>query len=456
MVSALTFLLAKNGLTDDAFITLDYAKNLAVHGEWALVPGHPANTATSPLNVALLGFLTLLTRVTGSAHPIVALGVLNVLLSAVLGWAWSRMRLPAAAAALGVALVLLNPLLLSALGLEVLVIATVLMLLVSFAREPVAFGIVAGLVVLTRLDLIVFVLLIGLGSAAARRGALRVIGLFLLVALPWYVFSWFAFGSAVPDTLVIKQLQQTFDGHGYFATGFDQMWGRDPTTVLTFAPAEFGVLVLLAWLVTRRPGAGPFVALGLGGIAYYAVYSVLDVPPYHWYYVPPIVALASAGTGIAGHWPRLPQVSVLALITVLLIGYAPGFVGRAVPWASPPFFGNWASARDYARVGRELPARLHGAAVGSPGEIGTIAYFCDCTIVDGFSDRGLVVPQIRKRIDQASPFVAWLLRLNYTHFDWSRPPIKLDYQLRYDPGPGEWTVYSAAKGVGHFTLAPIG
>ncbi|WP_243769610.1 hypothetical protein [Amycolatopsis acidicola] len=454
VLSTLTFLLAKTSLTDDAFITLDYAKNLAVHGEWALIHGHPANTATSPLHVALLGFVTLLTRVSGAAHPVFALGLVNAGVSAVFGWAWARMRLPIFATLLGIVLVLLNPLLLSALGLEVLLIATALILLVSFADRPVWFGIIAGLAVLTRLDLAVFVVLIGAVAPALRRKPLPVLGLFLLVALPWLVFSWWYFGSAVPDTLVIKQLQQTFGGHGFFRTGLDMALHGDEISVLSFAPALFGVLALLGWLATRRRESLPFFALGLGGIAYYGVYSLLNVPPYHWYYVPPILALGMAGAGIAAYW-RVPVRAVATAVMVLLVlGYAPAFA-RSVPWASPPFFGNWASAVDYAKVGRELGKRVGTEAVGAPGEIGTLAYFCDCAIVDGFSDPGLLGPQIRERIDRAGPITGWLLRLNYSRFDWDRRPIPLTYQMAYAPGPGPWQVYSAAKGVGHFTLMPI-
>ena len=479
-MSGLTFMIAKASLTDDAYITLAYAKNLALHGEWALIPGHPANTATSPLNVGLIGFVAFLTRVSGSVHPVLALGIVNVLAGAAIGWAWARLcsirppdggpppprsirppdggppppRLPTLAAVLGTLVALLNPLLLSALGLEVLLIAAMLILLVSYAEQPIAFGVLSGLALLTRLDLIVFVVVIGLSSAPVRRHALRVVGLVLLVALPWSVFSWFYFGSAVPDTLAIKQLQPSF-GTSYFETGIDQMWHGNELTVLTFAPAELGVLVLVVSLCLRR--FGPMEALGLSGIAYYAVYSVLGVPAYHWYYVPPIVALGMSGAGIAGSWLNPARTGALALVGALVIAYVPaGFLGRGWVWTSPPFFGNWASARDYARVGAELNRRLDGAATGGPGEIGTLAFFCDCAIVDGFSDRGLVGPEIRKRIDRAGPVTRWLLNLNYARFEWSQRPIRLTYQMQYLPGAGadDWTVSSAAKGVGHFVLVP--
>ena len=71
--AALVFLVAHQALIDDAYITLDYARSLAQHGQWALVPGHPANTATSPLNVLLLAGLIVL-----SGHPVVSVGILLI------------------------------------------------------------------------------------------------------------------------------------------------------------------------------------------------------------------------------------------------------------------------------------------------------------------------------------------------------------------------------------------
>lgn len=453
VLSGLTFLLVKDSLTDDSYITLDYAKNLALHGEWALIPGHPANTATSPLNVGLLGLVAFLTRVSGSVHPVLALGVVNAIAAGIFGWGWARLRLPA----VGIALVLLNPLLLSAVGLEVLLFPTMLVLLVLFAteRRPVAFGFAAGLSILTRLDLVIFVVLIGV---TLGRRWYRAIGPTLVVALPWHIFSWLYFGSAMPDTLVIKQLQGDFGGSGYFRTGIEQMWGNDLKTVLTFLPAEVGALALLVWLGSGR--FGPIGALGLGGIAYYAVYSVLGVPPYHWYYAPPLIALTMAGTAIvsrllAGVNIPASRVHALVLVPLLVVGYLPAFTGRGIPWAYPPFFGNWASAKDYARVGRELGARVGTAGVGGPGEIGTLAFFCDCAIVDGFSDPGLLGPQIDQRIDQAGPVFAALLKADYARFDRSRQPIRLVYQLQFTSGPGDWTVYSAAKGTEHLTLTRV-
>ncbi|WP_033288043.1 DUF2029 domain-containing protein [Amycolatopsis jejuensis] len=481
VLGLLSFLLVRGSLTDDGYITLAYAKNLALHGEWALVPGSVANSATSPLDVLLLGFLTFVTRISGSAHPVVALGVLTVLSSGAIGWAWlrftRRFRLAPWVGLLGLVLVIANPFLLSATGLEVLLVPAVLLWLVVFALEgrPVLFGAVAALTVLTRLDLIVFVLVITFSAAAIRKRFWVAFGTAVAVSAPWFLVSWFALGSFIPDTLVIKQDQEgLFGPWGYFSGPMMYFLYLPLTVMLAFASALVGVVVLLAWLGVRFarrwddfPKLAPVVALGLGGVVYYIVYSTLGVGPYHWYYVTPMVSTATFAVLMVGIWhaeakqrPGLNRgVPLVALSLAWLVGLGNVAVdvAQGVPWPSPVIFGNWASSADYARVGRELGARLQGKSVAGPGEIGTLAYYCDCQILDVFSDRTQVATIVTKRIAEDSKFSSLGLRINY-HWFKRNPPRKVDYRLLYDKGPGsgpdEWTVYSAAKGVGHFTLVP--
>jgi len=101
----LIFLLVRGSLIDDSYITLAYAKNLALHLHWGVVPQEFSNTATSPLNVVLLGALTAVTRIGGGVRPVLALGVLSVALVVIMAWGWIRIirvwRLPLVVAALG-------------------------------------------------------------------------------------------------------------------------------------------------------------------------------------------------------------------------------------------------------------------------------------------------------------------------------------------------------------------
>jgi hypothetical protein len=482
LLAAGVFVVVKDSLIDDAYITLSYAKNLAVHGEWGLVPGMQANSATSPLNVLLLGALTLMTRVSGSAHPVVALGVLTVVATAVLAWGWTRLtrayRLPWPVAVLGVLVVLSNPFVLSAIGLEVLLIPAVLVLLTVFAVEgrPVAFGVAAALAVLTRLDLVVFVLVMALCAGPIRRRIGRAVLAGVVVAAPWYVFSWVVLGSAVPDTLVIKQDQDGLFGRWTYATGPVMYYlGQKFAVVMAFAPALVGLVawfglvgLRLARRWTRFPDLSALVGLGGGAIAYYLVYTALGVGPYHWYYVAPATALGTFAVAALGVWlvkagqdARLVErtpLAALGAVAVFVAGAVAVAVTRDMPWRSPVIFGNWASASDYAHVGRELGERVGEDTVLSPGEIGTLAYYCECRIIDVFSDRGRVAELVEDRLAEAGPVSSALLRLNYLFFDEDIERAPIDHRLRYERGPGSgentWQVFSDALGVGHFTLLP--
>lgn len=480
LLAAAVFVVVKDALIDDAYITLAYAKNLAVHGQWGLVPGMEANSATSPLNVLLLGALTALTRVSGDPHPVVALGVLTVLTTAVLGWAWTRLcrvyRLPWPVALLGVLVVLANPFVLSAIGLEVLLIPAMLMLLTVFAAQgrPEWFGVAAGLAVLTRLDLVVFVLVIALCAGGIRRhiGKAALVG--VAVSAPWFLFSWIALGSAVPDTLVIKQNQDDLFGSWSYATGPVMYYlGQELAVSMAFAPAVVGLIALCAlvglWFARRWdrfPSVSALVGLGAGAVAYYLTYMVLGVGPYHWYYVAPTTALGMFAVAILGVWLVWARreatlrvhapAAALGVVAVFVFGAVAVDTGRDMPWRSPVIFGNWANAPDYAHVGLELGERAgDGTTVLSPGEIGALAYYCECRIVDVFSDRGRVADLVNQRIAKAGPVGSALLRLNYLFFD-DVEPAKVDKRIRYTRGPGSgpdtWQVYSDALGVGHFTL----
>jgi hypothetical protein len=414
-------------------------------------------------------------------HPVVALGVLCVALAMVMAWGWTRvaraLRLPFAAAVLGVALVLTNPFVLSAIGQEVLLVPAVLVLLLVTALEkrPGWFGIVAGLALLTRLDMVVFVGLVGLATPAVRGRWPRALGAAVLVAGPWFLFSWFALGSAIPDTLVIKTAQAPW-GVWSYRTGPILYYTREPTAaVLAFLPALGGLFALGGWLLVRAgvrwtpgeslPPLGPVAALGVAGVAYYALFALLDLGPYHWYYVPPVTALTACLAIAIGVWlaqarerPRLRVAAAAAALGVsgaLALASVALEVRRGVPWHAPVISTNWGTSRDYARVGRALRGRVGGDAVVGFGEVGSLAFHCRCLIVDQFSDRGRVMPLIDRRID-GSRLAGLLFRANYLRLDRHQAPRAATYALRYTPGPGSgpdvWQIESAWLGVGHLSL----
>ncbi|NBH11794.1 hypothetical protein GTY80_52215 [Amycolatopsis sp. SID8362] len=473
------FCVVKDGLIDDTYITLASARNLALHGHWGMIPQETANSATSPLNVLLLAAATAVLRIAGGEHTVVALGVLFVGCMVVIAWGWLRLsralHLATWVSGLGTLVVLVNPFVLSATGLEVHLIAAVLVMLGAMAAEgrPVMYGVVSGIALVTRLDLVIFVLLIALATPAIRRRLGWVLVALGVVGLPWYVFSWLVIGSAIPDTFVIKTLQHSFagvtyvDGPNFYLYNRRHFW----PTLWSFLPAAFGAIALLAWFWVRRPTRlWPLAALGLGGGVYYVAYSVMGVPPYQWYFVAPIVALSMFAVGALGALGRVasgrPNLarrwltgSGVVLMVAVIAGAGTIDVRHGIPWRTTPVFGNWATPADYAAVGLALHQRIGDATVEAPAEIGTLAYYCDCAIVDPFSDGGRTSELIEKRIDQAGPFSRFILRMNYLWLVRGRLPRPAQYKLTWLEGPGSgpdvWQVWSPATGIGHLVLTSL-
>ncbi|GAA3817401.1 hypothetical protein [Amycolatopsis tucumanensis] len=422
----MVFWLVHASIIDDSYITLTYARNLGLHGHWGLIAEQTSNTATSPLNVLLLGALTALLR-----HPVWALGVLfvvaNMALAAALLRVMRALSLPAWGAVAAWLAVLLNPLLLSAVGLEVALGAAVLALMLMAAVEsrPWVFGVCAGLAVLTRFDLAIVVVVLFAASRSLWRGWWKAVVAAGMVAGPWFVFSWVVLGSFVPDTLLIKTQQRSWGGHQFGEGPLLLLRFYPAAIVLAFLPAVLGVLAFAAWTRRRAQLSLP-AAFGLGGILHYLAYTILGVPPYHWYYGPSLICLSLFAALAASAVARGFALAAVFLV-VCQLGFA---VQHGLPWRMAAVTTNWASPAQYATVGRDLKALVGDQPVRLEGEIGAIAYFCDCTVLDQFSDRTQLVSAIDTVTAQAGPVKQWLLRLNYHFLDRGTPQVTPRYVLR--------------------------
>ena len=445
LVGAVVFYVAHRGLVDDAYITLSYARNVAEHLHWGMIPAEESNTATSPLNVVLLAVATWITAVTGALRPILGLGILTVALSAAMA-AWAaqiarRIDVSGAWSLTVVAVVFANPFVNSALGLEVVPVAAFLTGLTAQAvcGRRIAFGVLAGLLVLTRPDLVIIVAVVYLVTPALRRRFWVAPVTALAVALPWWAFSWYHFGSAVPTTLVIKTLQKSF-GEATFGNGLWKMWqsGMTLPLLLAIVPAAVGLVIVVCLLVTGVLGKlprqhWPLVGLGVGGLADFGAYCLLGVPPYHWYYVSSTVALGITGVfGLALLLRRGRVVRAGAPVIAaagLAVGAVVSFAGLGMPWKHPVIFGNWALPEEYMAIGKEVGELVGDATVKAPPEIGTVAYSCDCNVVDVFSDPGITLPSIEKRIREAGPVMKFLLEANFSRLDRTQQPRQPEYRL---------------------------
>ena len=440
------FSLAYRAMGDDAHITMAYARNLALHGQWGLIPGEMANSATAPLNVMLIALGTLLTR-----QPAVAVGlVLMASLAAAAIWSSQLARVLGASRLLpfvSVALFATSPLLVSTIGLETVLGVCLLVGLVRYGAEgrPVPAGVVAGLLVLTRPDYAVLAMVVTVVLAGLRQRLIRTTAVALAVAAPWHAFSWLVLGSAVPDTFVFKTLENNWYGTTLAnpAPTYAELFPAAPQ-FLAVLPAAVGALCLVGWgvaaLIGHRTTAGSVAAaFGLAGIAHFAALAILEVPPYLWYYGPVLASLTLCATVTGAAAVRLTvsrtataSAAAVTAATVALL------VSGPVPWREPPLIGNFATAAEYAAVGRDVrevvPA---GVPVSSPGEIGGIAFHCDCRILDKFSTRALTAEPIAARVADAGPVMRRLLKWNYMHL----PPAGLapvtQWRLEFRADPAD-------------------
>lgn len=452
------FLLTREGLVDDAYITLSYARNVAFGLHWGLIPDEISNTATSPLNVLLLAAITAVVR-----DAVLATGVLLVASSAITAvWLSSLARelgLSRALPVVGVGLLLVNPLMLSTVGLEPYLSAALIagVLRYGAARRRGACGVLAGLAVLARPDLLIVVLVavpVLLGYRLLRAAAAAV-----AVTLPWYVFSWFALGSALPDTLVMKAGVKWSGELDFWAGPRLYLSSAPRAASLAAIPVAVGAVVLVGLLavrLVRRWARWQRVAAaaGLGGAAHVGVFGLLHTAPYHWYYAPVIVgatycaAIATSRTPHALALIGLGAAGALAAVSVI------DDVGPGVPWVRAPISTNWATAAQYHRIAVDLRRIVGAATVEGPGEIGTLAYYCECSILDPFSDRGLIIETIEDA-SRDSP----LLQLDYQHLDHAQQPRAAAAHLRFQrkqlpSGPLQWPADNWSAGRSRFILEP--
>lgn len=471
LIAGVVFAFARGTLIDDAYITLDYARNLAFHGHWGLIPAATSNTATSALNVLVLALFTAITH-----NAVVALGIVLVLstvaLEVGLRVAARAYGLPGWLGLLSVALVSVNPLLISSIGLEVALGAGLGGLLVAAAatRRPVWFGVLAGLLLLTRPDLLIVVLVVFFFQPRWYRGWWRSLVAAIVVTAPWYVWSWLVLGSAVPATLVIKTAEKSW-GSYQFSNGpllYDANYPA--ATVLSFLPMTLGLLTALGWLILRvtRPSdrlrrLDRLAALPLAGALYYLAYTALGVPPYHWYYGPSIIwTTVFLAAAVAALWTPTATSVVsrgfgAALVTALLVTSVWDYGAGGLPRTQAQITTNWATPDDYATVGAAVGKLAGNRTVASFGEIGAMAYFCDCSMIDAFSDPGAVASLVNQRIAASHGLDRKLIGWNFHFLDRTRKPIVTQLALVYTgkPVPGalaSWPVTSAWAGPHYVSL----
>jgi len=439
---------------DDPFITFRYAQNLRVGLGFVYNPGERVLSTTTPLYTLLLaglGFLWSDLPRLGTLVSALSLG-LGALALYQLGRRWDCLMAGFAAALL----YLLSPMIVATFGAETCFY--VMLILWAFAlyaggRDLAAMAL-AAFATLTRPDGVLVAVTIGLALVVRERYIpWKPFLIFGLLIMPWYLFSWFYFGSPFPVTLAAKQHQAQMAISDSFAEGFVRMmigYAKNPLYWL------HGVLLILGLGYALRKARQWLLLVGWG-LLYFTGYTLLGVSRYFWYYaplVPVFVALIGLGGEVVVRfpvdrwrflkclWPVLGR-----LILMLLLFPQARDLWRLAHRPDP-------RAQIYRDVGLWLAENTPPKSSVGTLEVGIIGYYARRRMVD-FA--GLIQPDVALQMRYETTYedtALWAVRqyhpdflvLNPTWFprlmaQWVNPFCEPLQRFTRPEYPGELVVY---------------
>lgn len=427
-------------LIDDSFIFLQFARTLLTDGTWGFYPGLQANTVTSPLTVLLLAALTPAFPGPSAAVVLDTVALSTAALFLVL--LSRRVTGSALAGALASSALIFNPVIVSSSGMETSLFAVLFFAALYFGvvERWAAFAISVGLLTLARPDGgLLFVLMWPL--IPTWRNRWRSLAFYVLTLAPWSLYSWIHLGSLLPESFFIKTSSLNAWGAWSFASGLELYFDRMPVEVvvtLLFAP-----LLLLLPSLRGLPRGRVFAVAFAFGAGHFAAYSKLHVPPFHWYYAPQILclalfgafALACARPRRRGGWgEKLWRAAVALALLAPGLGMLELHRRADFKLSEMPIHSNWTTPDTYRDVAEWINERAPGFTFGlRQGEVGTLAYYCDCIVLDAFSDRRQARISVRQVVE-AKTWVQPLMQLNFLFYEDTNQYPPFSFLLKGDWG----------------------
>jgi hypothetical protein len=379
---------------DDVYITLKYVDNLINNNEWGMYPDIPANSATSPGNVLVLYFFTLL--VTDSEASII---IYNFSLMALMIFVFYRIDKKNSnklfLTYFAVPLLILNPFLFSSLGLESLSIVSFfsLLILLLMQNKILTSGFLLGILYLFRPDSII----LALPFVFTQRKLINIFKIIIMAfftILPWISYSIIKFGSIFPDTLIIKRIQSSW-GSFNFGNGLMLYFDKYPLE-MTVLILSFSFLFSLFFTLNFKKRIRFYklpLQLFIGSTTHFLFYYKLGVPPYHWYYVPSLSALmlcilflyiTSRSNKKEIFFISFNIIWIVSIILVFL---------KAYNLNEMPIHTNWLNRNDYLKVAHIIDSVVEDKQkIAMDYEIGTISYFSKNAIfLNEFSNREKII-----------------------------------------------------------------
>ena len=246
----ITFLQQTGYIAEDAHITFQFARNLARGDGFSLNPGQPIYGSTTPLlTILLAAFWRIFGNMVAGARIFGILGVAGGV-----WFLWKSFRNKYAATLTLVIIALSARLYVEEMsGMEMPLLF--LFLAGSYygyiKDKPILTGILAGLMLWTRIDSIVWVgCLLTVWFFQNKKSAFRAALVATGVYLPWLAFAWLYFGSPIPFTIIAKQVAYPIDPYAR------QLWH-----IVTYLSVPVAAGVLLSGMGILKASKGIVLAL---------------------------------------------------------------------------------------------------------------------------------------------------------------------------------------------------
>lgn len=382
---------------DDAFITFQYARNLATGNGFVFNPEERILGTTSPLHTLLMAAGHLLT---GGALPqfAIAVGTLGTVAQAGFSYLLIRERSRPLAALCALLLAAGFGDGLAFLALETNVFAGLVLGVVwaVHARRAVVGGLLLGLAFLCRYDAALLVPVFAFSWWLRWRELPRVsLGVSFAVVAPWLLWATWYFGSFLPQTFFAKQ--QITPSVAYLSH-YLEFFAEAPARVLFggAGPALMGVASAVAmaagflYALSRTRALLPLFAF-----AALLLFAYARMGPHflqHWHLYPVLLTAQLAfAMGLAG-WAgevaaampaRKAVAGILGAVALLLVARtATVQLGRSEQLVA----GYWFGGRDarYRQIAAWLSEHVRADSALLALEVGTLGYYSKLRMIDPY------------------------------------------------------------------------
>jgi len=291
---------------DDTFIFYKYAKNIAEGNGYVFNLGEKVNATTSPLYTLLLAFLYWLLNPFINVDFVIIGNLISIISIIIILLSIKKLLNDDLKFSLFSLIFLALPLLKFGFGMETFLnLALIVYSTYLYTNDKLILAsIFMGLSVLARLDSALFAVIIFFHYVIINRRFPPILTIlaFILVIIPWFIFSKIYFDSYFPTTIGAKLSQAQLgifgDGFVFFTYSGRIVPGGYLSIIILIVITLVSIIYLIRKKISINNSMGISILM-IWSMALLITYGfIIKAPPYSWYYTPyaiPISILLTFG-----------------------------------------------------------------------------------------------------------------------------------------------------------------